>query len=146
VVQALTFAPTGANVAAPTTSLPETVGGERNWDYRYTWVRDASLTMDALWVAVCPDEASKLFTFLAYAAIVSPAILSRFAKHKSTHRPRALRRFTWEYGPSWACWWALAWVWWWMVAVGRMSPGICPTPLPKASLVNKATGGGSRTW
>src|SRR5438874_9742349 len=68
VLQALTFAPTGAIVAAPTTSLPETVGGERNWDYRYTWVRDACLTMDALWVAACPDEASKFFTFLAAAA------------------------------------------------------------------------------
>jgi alpha,alpha-trehalase len=67
VLQALTFARTGAIVAAPTTSLPETVGGERNWDYRYTWVRDASLTMDALWQAACPDEASKFFTFLAYA-------------------------------------------------------------------------------
>jgi len=68
VLQALTFAPTGAIVAAPTTSLPETAGGERNWDYRYTWVRDASLTMDALWVAACPDEANKFFTFLADAA------------------------------------------------------------------------------
>jgi len=68
VLQALTFAPTGAIVAAPTTSLPETVGGERNWDYRYTWVRDASLTMEALWVAACPDEAGKFFTFLADAA------------------------------------------------------------------------------
>jgi alpha,alpha-trehalase len=68
VLQALTFAPTGAIVAAPTTSLPEAVGGERNWDYRYTWVRDASLTMGALWVAACPDEASKFFTFLADAA------------------------------------------------------------------------------
>jgi len=68
VLQALTFAPTGAIVAAPTTSLPETVGGERNWDYRYAWVRDASLTMKALWVAACPDEASKFFTFLADAA------------------------------------------------------------------------------
>ena len=68
VLQAMTFAPTGAMVAAPTTSLPETVGGERNWDYRYTWVRDASLTMDALWVAACPDEASKFFSFLANAA------------------------------------------------------------------------------
>jgi alpha,alpha-trehalase len=65
VLQALTFQPTGAIVAAPTTSLPETVGGERNWDYRHTWVRDASLTMEALWVAACPDEASKFFTFLA---------------------------------------------------------------------------------
>jgi len=68
VLQALTFAPTGAIVAAPTTSLPETVGGERNWDYRYTWVRDASLTMEALWVAACPEEAGKFFGFLADAA------------------------------------------------------------------------------
>jgi GH15 family glucan-1,4-alpha-glucosidase len=63
VLQALTFEPTGAIVAAPTTSLPEAVGGERNWDYRYTWVRDASLTMEALWVAACPDEANKFFAF-----------------------------------------------------------------------------------
>jgi GH15 family glucan-1,4-alpha-glucosidase len=68
VLQAMTFAPTGAMVAAPTTSLPEAVGGGRNWDYRYTWVRDASLTMDALWVAACPDEANKFFSFLANAA------------------------------------------------------------------------------
>jgi GH15 family glucan-1,4-alpha-glucosidase len=68
VLQGMTFAPTGAIVAAPTTSLPETVGGGRNWDYRYTWVRDASLTMEALWVAACPDEANKFFAFLAVAA------------------------------------------------------------------------------
>jgi alpha,alpha-trehalase len=68
VLQALTFARTGAIVAAPTTSLPETIGGERNWDYRYTWVRDASLTMSALWVAACPDEATVFFVFLADAA------------------------------------------------------------------------------
>jgi alpha,alpha-trehalase len=68
VLRALTFVPTGAIVAAPTSSLPEAVGGERNWDYRYTWVRDASLTMDALWVAACPDEANDFFVFLADAA------------------------------------------------------------------------------
>jgi alpha,alpha-trehalase len=68
VLQALTFQPTGAIVAAATTSLPETIGGERNWDYRYTWVRDASLTVEALWVAACPDEADKFFGFLAGAA------------------------------------------------------------------------------
>jgi alpha,alpha-trehalase len=65
VLQALTFEPTGAIVAAATTSLPEAVGGDRNWDYRYAWVRDASLTMQALWVAACPDEANKFFAFLA---------------------------------------------------------------------------------
>jgi len=69
VLQGLTYQPTGAIVAAPTTSLPEAVGGARNWDYRYTWVRDASLTLEALWVAACPDEAQQFFDFLAGAAV-----------------------------------------------------------------------------
>jgi GH15 family glucan-1,4-alpha-glucosidase len=69
VLQGLTYQPTGAIVAAPTTSLPEAVGGSRNWDYRYTWIRDASLTLEALWVAACPDEAQQFFDFLAGAAV-----------------------------------------------------------------------------
>jgi GH15 family glucan-1,4-alpha-glucosidase len=68
VLKALTFAPSGAVVAAATTSLPEGVGGERNWDYRYSWVRDASFTMEALWVAACPDEADDFFAFMCTAA------------------------------------------------------------------------------
>jgi GH15 family glucan-1,4-alpha-glucosidase len=68
VLQALTFQPTGAIVAAPTTSLPESVGGIRNWDYRYAWIRDASLTMEALWVAACPDEARDFFEWMTGAA------------------------------------------------------------------------------
>jgi len=68
VLHGLTFQQTGALVAAPTTSLPETIGGERNWDYRYAWVRDASLTLNALWIAACPDEATDFLSYLTAAA------------------------------------------------------------------------------
>src|SRR5437763_8143653 len=64
----LVFAPSGAIAAAATTSLPEGIGGERNWDYRYCWIRDASFTMEALWIAACPDEADDFFAFMTTAA------------------------------------------------------------------------------
>jgi GH15 family glucan-1,4-alpha-glucosidase len=68
VLQSLSYAPTGAICAAATTSLPEVVGGPRNWDYRYAWVRDASFTIQALWVAACPDEANEFFNYVTTSA------------------------------------------------------------------------------
>lgn len=65
VLQALTYRPTGAIVAAATTSLPEEVGGAANWDYRFGWLRDGGFTLNALWVAACPDEGQRFFDWIA---------------------------------------------------------------------------------
>ncbi|MEH0841577.1 glycoside hydrolase family 15 protein [Micromonospora sp. CPCC 205711] len=67
VVQGMTYQPSGAIVAAATTSLPEELGGDRNYDYRFVWVRDFSLTLQALWRAACPDEANRQFGWVARA-------------------------------------------------------------------------------
>jgi GH15 family glucan-1,4-alpha-glucosidase len=68
VLRGLTYVPTGAIVAAATTSLPEQLGGDLNWDYRFSWLRDVSLTMRALWVAACPDEADRFLSYLTTSA------------------------------------------------------------------------------
>jgi GH15 family glucan-1,4-alpha-glucosidase len=68
VLQGLTYGPSGALVAAATTSLPETMGGDLNFDYRYAWLRDLSLTIRSLWLAACPDEPERLLGWLANSA------------------------------------------------------------------------------
>jgi GH15 family glucan-1,4-alpha-glucosidase len=64
-IKGLTYMPTGATVAAPTTSLPETPGGERNWDYRYTWLRDSTFTLQALHYLNLDQEADEFMQFVA---------------------------------------------------------------------------------
>jgi GH15 family glucan-1,4-alpha-glucosidase len=75
VLKALTYEPTGGIVAAPTTSLPEYLGGVRNWDYRYCWLRDAAFTLDALLEAGFTEEARAWRDWLLRAIAGDPADL-----------------------------------------------------------------------
>ncbi|UKA58194.1 glycoside hydrolase family 15 protein [Arthrobacter sp. FW306-2-2C-D06B] len=74
-LKALTYAPTGGIVAAATTSLPEQIGGPRNWDYRYCWLRDATLTLQAFLAAGYTEEASAWRDWLLRAVAGDPADL-----------------------------------------------------------------------
>ena len=73
-LKALTYAPTGGIVAAPTTSLPELLGGTRNWDYRYCWIRDATFTLFSLLVAGYRNEAQAWREWLLRAVAGDPRL------------------------------------------------------------------------
>ena len=85
-LKALTYLPTGGIVAAPTTSLPEHFGGSRNWDYRYCWLRDATLTLLTLMDAGYYEEASAWRNWLLRAAAGSPSQLQIMYGVAGEHR------------------------------------------------------------
>jgi GH15 family glucan-1,4-alpha-glucosidase len=88
VLKTLIFAPSGASAAAPTTSLPETIGGIRNWDYRYCWIRDSMFLIDALLRLGCHDEAQALFWWFLHAtALTVPKLQVLYRLDGGSHAP-----------------------------------------------------------
>ncbi len=85
----LTFEPTGAIVAAPTCSLPEGVGGVRNWDYRYTWIRDAAFTLYGLLRIGFTEEADSFMDWLEARCQESGSrrLAADHVRHRRAHRP-----------------------------------------------------------
>ena len=84
----LFHAPSGAIAAAATTSLPEEIGGERNWDYRFCWVRDSAFTLDALLQLGCPSEAEAFFWWLLHASqLTHPRLQVLYRLDGGEHAP-----------------------------------------------------------
>jgi GH15 family glucan-1,4-alpha-glucosidase len=84
----LFFAPSGAIAAAATASLPEHIGGERNWDYRFSWVRDSAFMLDALLQLGCPGEAEAFFWWLLHASqLTHPRLQVLYRLDGGDHAP-----------------------------------------------------------
>jgi GH15 family glucan-1,4-alpha-glucosidase len=84
----LVYAPSGAIAAAATTSLPEVIGGERNWDYRFSWLRDAFFTLDAFLALGCPAEADAYLSWLLHASqLTHPRLRVLYALGGETRTP-----------------------------------------------------------
>jgi GH15 family glucan-1,4-alpha-glucosidase len=84
----LIYAPSGAIAAAATTSLPETLGGVRNWDYRYCWIRDSSAVLDALLRLGCPGEGEAFFSWLLHASqLTHPRVSVLYRLNGRAHAP-----------------------------------------------------------
>ena len=86
-IKGLTYMPTGATVAALTTSLPETPGGERNWDYRYTWMRDTTFTLQALHFLNLDWEADEFMQFVADLEPNEDGVAADHVRHRRPPRP-----------------------------------------------------------